>query len=302
MKNKFWTLLAAFVLALSLCSACGKPLGYQPSPLPGGSITHPGEDDGDDDLPDDPPDPEESEPPTAPDPEPPADVPPPVVEKPEEVPPPAVKPVVKKDILVCSNTDSLTVRAGKGTSYTALGTLDKGDMAAYVATSGNWHQIIYKRQTAYVSASYAYKVEFEKGSEAIEAVIEQGKKLLGLPYVFGAQRYHWGNGVRNPSFDGKSFDCSSLTQYVYKMGAGVNLATTSREQSLQGKAVSELKRGDLMFFTNESRKNNTGIERIGHVGIYFGDNMILHTASDHAVIEPISSKRWSFYITARRVV
>ena len=65
---------------------------------------------------------------------------------------------------------------------------------------------------------------------------------------------------------------------------------------------SELKRGDLMFFTNASRKDKTGMERIGHVGIYFGNNYILHTASDHAVIEPISSVRWSYYVTARRVI
>ena len=57
-----------------------------------------------------------------------------------------------------------------------------------------------------------------------------------------------------------------------------------------------------MFFTNESRKNLSGNERIGHVGIYFGNNYILHTASDHAVIEPISNTRWGYYITARRLV
>ena len=55
-------------------------------------------------------------------------------------------------------------------------------------------------------------------------------------------------------------------------------------------------------WTNASRKNKVGIERIGHVGIYFGNNYILHTASDHAVIEPISNTRWGYYVTARRVV
>ena len=57
-----------------------------------------------------------------------------------------------------------------------------------------------------------------------------------------------------------------------------------------------------MFFTNASRKNNTGIERVGHVAIYLGGNYILHTASDHAVIEPISATRWSYYITTRDVL
>lgn len=63
-----------------------------------------------------------------------------------------------------------------------------------------------------------------------------------------------------------------------------------------------LARGDLMFFTNQSRKDKVGIERIGHVAIYLSNNYILHTATDHAVIEPISPTRWSYYITTRRVV
>ena len=56
-----------------------------------------------------------------------------------------------------------------------------------------------------------------------------------------------------------------------------------------------------MFFTNATRKDKVGIERIGHVALYLGDNYILHTASDYAKIEQISQARWSYYITSRRV-
>lgn len=214
------------------------------------------------------------------------------------------EPVVAKDVLVRSNTDSLTVRTGPGTGYAVLGYLDKNDMAEYRGKSGGWYQIVFKRRTAYVSAAYAKTVAFEKGSAAIERVIAEGKQLLGIPYVLGAQRYHWGNGVKNTNFTGDSFDCSSLTQYIYKIAAGVNLGVTTRDQVVQGTAVGKnnLRRGDLMFFTNEVRVNKTGVERIGHVAVYLGDNYILHTASDHAVIEPISNKRWSYYETSRRFV
>ena len=93
-------------------------------------------------------------------------------------------------------------------------------------------------------------------------------------------------------------------QYIFYNGADVLLNMTTRTQILQGKAVKsdDLKRGDLMFFTNASRKNNTGIERVGHVALYLGDNYILHTASDYAKIEQISSQRWSYFIQARRMV
>ena len=80
------------------------------------------------------------------------------------------------------------------------------------------------------------------------------------------------------------------------------LDVNTRTQVKQGVKVSEIKRGDLMFFTNASRYYNTGLERIGHVALYLGGNYILHTASDYAKIEQISSTRWGYYICARRMV
>ena len=106
-------------------------------------------------------------------------------------------------------------------------------------------------------------------------------------------------------FSVSAFDCSSLMQYIFYLGAdGVLLGVTTRNQVLQGEAVkkTDLQRGDLMFFTNASRYNKVGVERIGHVALYLGDNLILHTASDYAKIEKISSTRWSYFIEARRMV
>lgn len=218
--------------------------------------------------------------------------------------PPSNENVKASDTLLRCTANSLYVRKGAGTSYAVLGSLDKGDMVMPVRKTGDWYEVLYLGGSGYVSASYLTEVTFEKGSDKIEQVITEGKKLLGIPYVYGAQRYHFGNGSPNSKFDGKSYDCSSLMQYIFKVGANVNLAMTSREQSLQGKEISrkEIRRGDLLFFTNASRVNKTGLERIGHVALYLGDNIILHTASDHAVIEPISDLRSSYFVTARRLV
>lgn len=217
-------------------------------------------------------------------------------------PPPAPQPAT--DVLVVSKTDGLAVRAGRGTSYKKLGEINSGDMLAYTKLSGGWYEVYYKNGFGYVSSAYLTTFAFEKADAKTESVITAGKKLMGLPYVFGAPRYHWGNGVKNAEFTGKSYDCSSLIQYIFKIGANVNLDTTSRAQSVQGKYVgkSALKRGDVLFFTNDSRTHLTGLERIGHVGLYLGDNYILHTASDYAVIEEISAKRWSYFVTARRML
>lgn len=230
----------------------------------------------------------------------------PVTPAPEEPATPVVPekpdPQPATDKLVRSNADSLSVRSGPGTGYAVLGYLDKNDMAAYLGQSGGWYKVTYKRRTAYVSAAYATTVTFAASDDRIEAVIAEGKKLLGIPYVLGAQRYHWGNGKLNADYTGDSYDCSSLMQYIFKIAADVNLGMTTRDQCLQGTYVekSDLRRGDLLFFTNDSRYNKKGIERVGHVALYLGDNYILHTASDHAVIEPMSQKRHDYFITAGR--
>ena len=93
-------------------------------------------------------------------------------------------------------------------------------------------------------------------------------------------------------------------QYIFYQGAGKLLDVTTRTQIKQGKYVapSDLQRGDCIFFTNESRQHLSGIERVGHVALYLGNNYILHTASDFARIEKISATRWSYYIETRRFV
>ena len=210
----------------------------------------------------------------------------------------------KKKLYAVSNVSGLRVRTKPNGSSSVLGSLDKGDAITFTEKVDGYYKTTFKEQTAYVWAEYCYTLEIDIEDEKVESAIDFGSTLLGYPYVWGSERYHWGNGKLNTNFKNGKFDCSALVQYVYFKSNGVNLDLTSRAQSLNGVEVKRdnLKRGDLMFFTNASRKNKVGIERIGHVGIYFGNNYILHTASDHAVIEPISSTRWSYYITARRVV
>ncbi len=215
-------------------------------------------------------------------------------------------PAVALETMIKAKT-SVNVRSGAGVSYKSVGKLDKNDMLVYLGTKSGWYITAFKGKTAYVSANSMYTslVSFEKSPSAIvENIIGVGYFQLGYPYVWGSERYHWGNGVLNKNFVEGRFDCSALVQYMFFVGADIILGLTTREQVKQGVSVakSDIKRGDLLFFTNSSRYYNTGIERVGHVALYLGQNYILHTASDHAVIEPISSLRWDYYITARRFV
>ena len=210
----------------------------------------------------------------------------------------------RKKVYVVSNANGVRIRSGAGSNYSVLGEVQKNDILSYQGSSGNYYITTYKEKKAYIHKDYCSTIKFDTSNTTIEKAIEFGANLLGYPYVWGSQRYHWGNGVLNKNFVNGEFDCSAFVQYVYYKTNGVLLDVTSRAQSVEGKLVkrSDLQRGDLMFFTNASRKDKVGIEKVGHVGIYFGNNYILHTASDYAVIEPISSTRWSYYLHARRVV
>ena len=176
-------------------------------------------------------------------------------------------------------------------------------MYAVIGKTGNWYKTYYKNKIAYLYAEYVSVFTLEKAeNDTVEKVVAEGYKTIGVPYVYGAIRIHDGKGNLLKGFSPQKFDCSSLVQYVFYTGANKILDVTTRTQIKQGKSVSKanLQRGDCLFFTNEDRQYNTGIERVGHVAIYLGNDYILHTASDYARIEKLSTKRWSFFLEARR--
>lgn len=226
--------------------------------------------------------------------------------KPEPEPEPEPEPpkISYAEYIRCTG-NSVNIRAGAGTSYAALGQAEKGENYAVVGKSDGWYKTYYRGKTAYIYASYAAVLSIaQSDDEAVESVIQEGYKLIGVPYVYGAVRFHDGKGKLLGGFTAQKFDCSSLIQYIFYKGAGKLLQVNTRTQVKQGEYVAKknLQRGDCIFFTNAERKHLSGIERIGHVALYLGDNYILHTASDYARIEKISSTRWSYYVEARRFV
>src|SRR5687767_14919433 len=90
-------------------------------------------------------------------------------------------------------------------------------------------------------------------SEALaEDVVDVAARLIGRPYVWGAE------GPR-------SFDCSGLVQYVYQE-FGVELPRRAINQSKIGRpAGRQLQRGDLLFFSTDTRQS-----LVTHVGLYEG--------------------------------
>lgn len=130
------------------------------------------------------------------------------------------------------------------------------------------------------SGSYVTPESSSRG----QAIVNEAKKYLGVKYVYGGT---------SP----KGFDCSGLVQYVCK-SVGISVSRTSASQFSNGKAVnkSDLEPGDLLFFAKGGR--------INHVGIYAGNDQMIHAPRTGDVVkyESINSAyRKNGYVGARRV-
>ncbi len=93
----------------------------------------------------------------------------------------------------------------------------------------------------------------------LEKVVWNAQKQQG-------KMYRWGG--TSPV---TGFDCSGLTQYAFRQGAGVSIPRTAAEQYAAAVKVSptQARKGDLVFF--KTRGN-----RVSHVGVYLGQNKFLH--------------------------
>jgi cell wall-associated NlpC family hydrolase len=129
-------------------------------------------------------------------------------------------------------------------------------------------------------------------NRSVELKADTVKQLKKTAYGFLGARYRFGGSSRN------ALDCSSFVQQVFRE-MEVPLPRTAREQFGVGMEVphGDLKRGDLVFF-------RTYASFPSHVGIYLGDNKMIHASSrDRRVV--ISTMNTSYYraryIGAKRI-
>jgi cell wall-associated NlpC family hydrolase len=92
------------------------------------------------------------------------------------------------------------------------------------------------------------------------AVVDEAKKYLGLPYVWG------GTSIT------KGVDCSGLVQSVYK-SLGYSLPRLSADQARSGRPIASMadaRPGDLIAWNNSSRNNGAD-----HIAIYVGNGKMI---------------------------
>lgn len=125
-----------------------------------------------------------------------------------------------------------------------------------------------------------------------ERVLDQAVEYIGAGYKFGATL------DEAPHL----FDCSSYTQLVFKQN-GVDIPRVSRDQATVGRYVENLQPGDLMFFTDRELYSDG---RVGHVGIYMGDGMMIHASTSLGVDiteNVLGNPYWGAnYLFAKRII
>jgi len=199
------------------------------------------------------------------------------------------------------------LRKGPGTRYASYGKLAKGARVEVLSQNGNWYQVRAPRGTVGWVARDLLTIGSEAAPAATSAVPATAQapatsvapparqnaggtsgattSRLALRYV-GA-RYVWGGA--SP----RGFDCSGLTQYVYRQ-VGVTLPHKASLQfsTRYGQRVSSLGAlapGDLVFFVR-----TTPARGITHVGLYVGNGMMVTANTPRVGVQKVNvnGKYW----------
>lgn len=182
-------------------------------------------------------------------------------------------------------TAVLNLRSGPGTNNDIVSKLSEGSVTKIIGINNGWFKVQYAGKTGYISPDYvtvtgyagsygstgasstASTARSSSGTAAAatgtrQEIIDYAATLLGCKYVYGGT---------SPS----GFDCSGFTMYVFNK-FGISLSHSSATQYSKSVTItkSELQVGDLVFFSQKK-----GSSKVGHVGIYVGDNEFIHAAS-----------------------
>ena len=156
--------------------------------------------------------------------------------------------------------------------------------ALYMATLGNRPDLF--PSSPYVEKYTSPPVEHDipeayLADETFAAILKEAEKYIGFPYVWGGS---------SPS---TSFDCSGFVSYVL---TNTGLCNTGRlgAQGLYNIStpVSDPQPGDLVFFVGTYDTSG-----ISHVGIYVGDNMMLH-CGDPISYTNLNTSYWQSHLYA----
>lgn len=121
-------------------------------------------------------------------------------------------------------------------------------------------------------------VSVQSTDKQVAELIRQARTWIGTPYVYGGHTRK------------KGTDCSGMIMELFLDVYNLKLPRSSAMQREYSRRVKfdDMQPGDLVFFT--TNKNSS---HINHVGLYIGDNRMIHASSSRGVMESgLSEKYW----------
>jgi murein DD-endopeptidase len=125
----------------------------------------------------------------------------------------------------------------------------------------------------------------ERKASAHDRAAAAAATMVGKPYRYGGT---------TPA----GFDCSGLVLFSFRQaGATLPRSTAEQRRATQRVKLAELRRGDLLFFDQEGKKNS-------HVGIYLGGRRFVHAPSSGKQVrsDTLDNPYWKKHLSEIRRV
>lgn len=123
----------------------------------------------------------------------------------------------------------------------------------------------------------------------VNRLIKEARIWIGTPYAYGGHTR------------GKGTDCSGMIMELFLDVYNLKLPRSSAMQREFSRRIKfeDMTPGDLVFFT--TGKNT---DRINHVGLYIGDNRMIHASSSRGVMESgLGERYWqNTYHSSGRII
>ena len=200
------------------------------------------------------------------------------------------------------------VRNSASDSATPIGQIENGTEVKVLSTRRTYYKIDCYDMNGYVAKSQLVKSEdgkyyvnckpdssetrvmkYTDHAEALElrqSLLKLAKKNLGYRYVYGGER---------PG----GFDCSGLMYYLYRQH-DIKLRRSAIQQLQEGVVVAKegMQVGDLVFFREPGTSGPAS-----HVGIYIGNNKIIHSGNNGTEIAELRGDYYGdYFLCARRII
>ncbi len=138
------------------------------------------------------------------------------------------------------------------------------------------------RERTYKKRRNSKKLAHRNLSKQQRLIIKIAERWIGTPYKYGGTTR-------------AGIDCSAFVKNVYKE-LGVKLPRTSKQQYVATIPVTNPDIGDLIFFKKKGR--------VYHVGLYIGNNIMIHASSKRGVTKQNIKTRYyqKYYGGAGRIL